>query len=59
MKIYERSLGDGLYAEFDGYHIILKTQRDTEEHYVALEPEVFSALIEYEKDLREKLGKVI
>ena len=40
-------LGDGLYAEFDGAMIVLKTPRETGEHYVALEPEVFEALIQF------------
>ena len=40
-------LGDGLYAHFDGFMITLSTQREAGEHYVALEPEVFEALIQY------------
>jgi len=40
-------LGDGLYAHLDGFMITLSTQRGAGEHYVALEPEVFEALIQY------------
>ena len=40
-------LGDGLYADFDGWILTLKTERDNAIHWVALEPEVFEALIQY------------
>lgn len=43
----ETYLGDGLYASFDGYHIILRAPRGYEDHHVALEPLVFDALLEY------------
>ena len=43
----ETYLGDGLYAHFDGYHIILRAPREFEDHHVALEPPVFDALLEY------------
>ena len=33
-------LGDGLYAEFDGYQFRLFTQREEGEHEVYLEPDV-------------------
>ena len=41
-------IGDGIYASFDGYQIILKansTENPTDT--IALEPEVLNALIEY------------
>jgi len=41
-KIY---LGDGLYAHFDGYHIILTAPRENGEHYVGLEHSVFTNLL--------------
>ena len=31
-------LGDGLYAQFDGFQFVLSTQRATGEHFVALDP---------------------
>ena len=40
-------LGDGLYAEYDGWMITLKTPREHGEHFVALEPSVFEELIQY------------
>lgn len=43
-------LGDGLYAEFDGYHIILWAKREEGEHWVGLEPRVFHGLLEYAKN---------
>ncbi len=43
----ETYLGDGLYASFDGYHIILRAPRYGVDHHVALEPPVFDELLEY------------
>ena len=40
-------LGDGLYASFDGWMITLSAPREHGEHYIALEPEVFEALLQY------------
>lgn len=51
-KVY---LGDGLFAHFDGYQIILTAPRDDCDHYVALEPEVLVAFDIY----RENLNKLI
>ena len=48
-------LGDGLYAHFDGYHIILSTPRENGEHYVALEPSVLAAFDQY----KERINKLI
>jgi hypothetical protein len=45
-------LGDGVYAEFDGYHIWLSTQREEGEHRIALEPDVMAALNEFRDSLR-------
>lgn len=53
-------LGDGVYATFDGYHIWLKTgsHRDHEAtDKIALEPEVFAALINYQRRLVEIVTK--
>ena len=43
----ERYLGDGLYASFDGYQIILRAPRSNGDHWVGLEPQVFDALINF------------
>ena len=55
---YEDYLGDGLYADFDGYQIILSANdRVVGEHStdkVALEPGVVDNFINYVKKLREK-----
>jgi hypothetical protein len=52
MKNFEnRYLGDGVYASCNGYHIILDL-RAQDLSCIALEPEVFQALIQYEKDAR-------
>lgn len=48
----ETYLGGGLYASFDGYSIWLRAPRMGGDHRVALEPEIFCALIEFERGLR-------
>ncbi len=52
-QIYSREtyLGDGLYAHFDGYHIILRAPRDNGDHHVALEPPVFEALLKFRESV--------
>ena len=40
-------LGDGLYAETDGFGIILTAPRENGEHYVYLEPDVFDAILQF------------
>lgn len=42
-------LGDGLYAEFDGYQFILRASRIGGDHWVALEPEVLKAFDDFRK----------
>lgn len=44
-------LGDGLYVQFDGYHFMLSTPREDGEHYVALDPYVFDALLAYREEV--------
>ena len=47
-------LGDGVYASFDGYHIWLRTGAHEGPHVtnkIALEPAVFAALVEYERQV--------
>jgi hypothetical protein len=46
----ETYLGDGLYASFDGYTITLRAPRVPVDHWVALEPDVLRALIQYARD---------
>lgn len=55
-----RYLGDGVYATFDGYHIWLKTgsHRDHEAtNQIALEPSVFTALLDYQRWLAAQLAE--
>lgn len=42
-------LGDGLYAAFDGWQVVLWAEREEGVHYVALEPEVLKSLLNYVK----------
>lgn len=40
----ETYLGDGLYAHFDGFSLVLRAPRERGDHHVALEPTVYQAL---------------
>ena len=51
----DKYLGDGVYASFDGYHIILDLRGQDSTTRIALEPPVFAALLDYEKRLRIQL----
>ena len=57
MENYKRYLGDAVYVEFDGYHIVLTTNNGIcTTNTIALEQEVFNALVQYEKRLKQKLA---
>lgn len=57
-KKFERYLGDGVYAEYDGYHIVLKTSDGiTTKNTIFLDDSVFNALIEYKKFIEETFNK--
>ena len=47
-------LGDGVYATTDGYHIWLDTRAQEPVHRIALEPEVFNALVAYHDKINGK-----
>ena len=47
----ETYLGDGLYASFDGYQIKLRAPRLDGDHWVALEPSTWNALMAFHKHL--------
>ena len=32
-------IGDGVYARWDGFSVLLETERDTGKHYIYLEPQ--------------------
>lgn len=55
--------GDGVYAQFDGYGVMLKTQRDGGWVEIYVEPEVFQTMVKqlkanglYEHMSGEKTG---
>jgi hypothetical protein len=51
-------LGDGVYADFDGYHIILTANNPRDEtRRVYLEPQVVMALIRYIKQIEKIIIK--
>ena len=59
-KVY---LGDGAYAEYDGFSLILTTSNGIEDtNTIYLEPELFQNLEEFVRKLRNELeasGKVL
>jgi hypothetical protein len=50
----EAYLGDGLYAEFDGYQFRLYTDRGHIRHEVFLEEAVLHAFFEFVKKVRDR-----
>jgi hypothetical protein len=55
MTIEDTYLGDGVYASFDGYHIVLDLRAQGTDR-IALEPQVLEALDAYRKRIA-LLGK--
>lgn len=56
-KVY---LGDSVYAQHDGYHVILTTENgyhDDPRNQIALEPPVLRALNEYVERLKAKYAE--
>lgn len=51
-KISDVYLGDGVYASFDGYHIILDL-REQDNSKIALEPQVLNALDSFRQAIME------
>lgn len=49
----EEYLGDGVYASFDGYHIVLDLRGQDSTTRIALEPAVLKALNRYDRGLSE------
>ncbi len=50
-------LGDGAYADFDGYAIVLTAENGIAvTHRIVLEPEVWAALVDYVVRLKERHG---
>ena len=40
-------IGDGVYAGYDGYHIVLSTDRDGKSETIYLDNEVYRNLVAY------------
>ncbi len=49
MDKHPEYLGDGVYAYFDGYHIILQLTAQEPADRIALEPAVFDRLLRYKE----------
>ena len=52
----ETYLGDGVYASFDGYHIILDLRAQDNYTRIALEPEVMNNLKKFEARVFKERG---
>lgn len=50
-RLEDRYIGDGVYASFDGYHIILDLRAQDITTRIALEPEVLTGLMRYRADV--------
>jgi hypothetical protein len=53
MDVPEEYLGDGVYASFDGYHIVLDLRGQDNTTRIALEPAVLGALFLYNTRVHE------
>lgn len=54
----KKYLGDGVYAEFDGYHIVLTTENGAEvTNTIFMEPAVFIQLKHYVDQLAMSMEK--
>lgn len=47
MSYKEEYIGDGVYVSFDGYQLCLRAPREGGDHFVYLEPTVYSNLTDY------------
>jgi hypothetical protein len=57
VSIAKRYIGDGVYADFDGYHVVLTTERENGVHLIYLDPDVVRELARYVADVRLTLGQ--
>lgn len=55
-QIEKRYLGNGVYASFDGFRIILSLQQNSATR-IALDPEVFDALLAFKGAIMARLVK--
>jgi len=56
-KIEDRYLGDGVYASFDGWHLVLDLRGQDNTTRIALEPAVLEALNQYFEDIKKFYGE--
>jgi len=55
----ETYLGDGLYASYDGWHVVLRAPREGgDHHHVGLEPAVWESLLKFVARLKAGPGRV-
>lgn len=47
VKIPDQYIGDGVYASYDGYHVVLDLRGQDDTTRIALEPPVLNALFAY------------
>ncbi|NQU56681.1 MAG: hypothetical protein HQ513_05555 [Rhodospirillales bacterium] len=52
--VKETYLGDGVYAHFDGWYVILQLSAQDPKNRIALEPEVMTALMKYVEQLKKE-----
>lgn len=52
-------LGDGVYASFDGYHVVLDLRAQDSTTRIALEPQVIEALKMFCDDLTRQTRQVV
>ena len=53
----ETYLGDGVYAAFDGWHIVLDLRGQDDTTRIALEPEVLAQLIKFRDKVYKETGE--
>ena len=57
--IEDRYLGDGVYASFDGFNIVLDLRAQDSTTRIGLEPLVMEALKEFESDIKVKAVELL
>ncbi len=53
----DEHLGDGVYASFDEYNIVLDLRGQDNFTKIVLEPNVFNALVKYKENVMRQLAK--
>lgn len=56
-KPNDEYLGDGVYASFDGYQIVLDTREQLPVNTIAIEPDVWRKLVAYAEKLHKPAEK--